>query len=98
MRWTVFLIALASTFSPAQEGKYSVKAGKSEPPKEVNEAIRKLLPGESLTFLDGGKPLAPLSAAYYKKLGLPDRFEHLIFEGGHEFYDDSAWAFVKKHW
>ncbi len=46
---------------------------------------------------DGGKPLAPQSAAYYAKLGLPDRFQHLIFEGGHEFHDDSAWEFVKKH-
>jgi dienelactone hydrolase len=46
---------------------------------------------------DGGKPLAPQSAAYYKKLGLADRFEHKIFEGGHEFHDDSAWAFVKEH-
>lgn len=46
---------------------------------------------------DGGKPLAPQSAAYYEKLGVPDRFQHLIFEGGHEFHDESAWAFVKKH-
>lgn len=46
---------------------------------------------------DGGKPLAPQSAAYYEKLGLPDRFQHLIFEGGHEFHDDSGWEFVKKH-
>ncbi len=46
---------------------------------------------------DGGKPLAPQSAAYYEKLGLSDRFQHLIFEGGHEFHDDSAWEFVKKH-
>ena len=46
---------------------------------------------------DGGKPQAPQSAAYYSKLGLADRFEHLIFEGGHEFHDPSAWEFVKKH-
>jgi dienelactone hydrolase len=46
---------------------------------------------------DGGKPLAPQSAAYYEKLGLSDRFQHLIFEGGHEFHDNSAWEFVKKH-
>lgn len=46
---------------------------------------------------DGGKPLAPRSAAYYEKLGVPDRFQHLIFEGGHEFHDDSAWEFVRKH-
>jgi hypothetical protein len=46
---------------------------------------------------DGGKPLAPLSASYFKQLGMPDAFEHLIFDGGHEFHDESAWAFVKKH-
>lgn len=46
---------------------------------------------------DGGKPLAPQSAAYYEKLNLADRFQHLIFEGGHEFHDESAWEFVKKH-
>ncbi len=46
---------------------------------------------------DPGKLLAPISAAYYKKLGLSDRFRHLIFEGGHEFHDESAWEFVKKH-
>jgi dienelactone hydrolase len=42
-----------------------------------------------------GKRLAPQSAAYYKKLGLPDQFQHLVFEGGHEFHDESAWEFVK---
>jgi len=46
---------------------------------------------------DGGKPLAPISASYYEKLNLSDRFQHVIFEGGHEFHDESAWTFVKKH-
>ena len=46
---------------------------------------------------DGGKLLAPLSAAYYSRLSLSDRFQHLIFEGGHEFHDASAWEFLKKH-
>jgi len=46
---------------------------------------------------DPGKRLAPVSAEYYKKLGLPDHFQHLIFDGKHEFHDDSAWAFVQKH-
>lgn len=44
-----------------------------------------------------GKLLAPISAAYYAKLGLADRFRHRVFEGGHEFQDASAWEFVKKH-
>lgn len=46
---------------------------------------------------DAGKLLAPQSATYYSKLGLADRFQHLVFEGGHEFHDQSAWEFVKKH-
>lgn len=44
-----------------------------------------------------GKTIAPRSAAFYQKLDLNDRFEHVIFEGGHEFNDASAWAFIKKH-
>jgi dienelactone hydrolase len=44
-----------------------------------------------------GKLLAPISAAYYKRLGLEKRFQHLVFEGHHEFHDASAWDFVKEH-
>ncbi|QDT97156.1 alpha/beta hydrolase family protein [Gimesia aquarii] len=44
-----------------------------------------------------GKSIAPRSAAYFKKLKVQDRFEHVVFDGGHEFDDRSAWAFVKKH-
>ncbi len=44
-----------------------------------------------------GKLLAPISAEYYKKLNLQDRFQHEIFEGKHEFHDPSAWDFVQKH-
>jgi dienelactone hydrolase len=46
---------------------------------------------------DPGKLLEPQSAAYYTKLGMADRFHYLIFNGHHEFYDQSAWDFVKKH-
>ena len=44
-----------------------------------------------------GKLLTPLSEAYYANLGLPAKFHYVILEGGHQFYDDSAWEFVKKH-
>jgi dienelactone hydrolase len=44
-----------------------------------------------------GKRLAPLSAEYYSKLDLKDRFRHLVFNGKHEFHDESAWEFVSKH-
>ena len=44
-----------------------------------------------------GKQTAPRAAAFYEKLGLSEKFEHVIFEGGHEFDDASAWKFVAKH-
>lgn len=44
-----------------------------------------------------GKQLAPRAEAFYEQLNLNNRFEHVIFEGGHEFDDASAWAFVEKH-
>ncbi|WP_298864473.1 dienelactone hydrolase family protein [uncultured Gimesia sp.] len=44
-----------------------------------------------------GKNIAPRAAAFYKKLNLSNRFQYVIFEGGHEFDDASAWTFVKKH-
>lgn len=52
---------------------------------------------DGIDHRDAGKLLAPQSAAYYSKLGLADRFQHLVFDGGHEFHDQSAWEFVKKH-
>ncbi|MEC9096428.1 MAG: dienelactone hydrolase family protein, partial [Planctomycetota bacterium] len=44
-----------------------------------------------------GAEIAPHAAAFYEKLKVRDRFEHVIFDGGHEFDDDSAWKFVEKH-
>ena len=46
---------------------------------------------------DPGRQLAPRAAAYYQKLGMADRFRYVLFEGGHEFNDASAWEFVKQH-
>jgi dienelactone hydrolase len=52
---------------------------------------------DGIDHREPGKLLAPVSAAYYTKLSLPERFQHLVFEGGHEFHDESAWEFVGKH-
>lgn len=52
---------------------------------------------DAASHRETGKLLAPASAAFYEKLGKSDQFQHIVFEGGHEFHDDSAWAFVKKH-
>lgn len=46
---------------------------------------------------DMGRQLAPEAAEYYRKLGRADDFRFVLFEGGHEFDDASAWEFVKKH-
>ncbi len=46
---------------------------------------------------DPGVVQAPFSAEYYKKLGISDRFEAHVIEGGHDFFDEQAWAFVKAH-
>ena len=52
---------------------------------------------DGIDHREAGKLLAPQSARYYQKLGQPERFQHLVFEGGHEFHDESAWEFVKQH-
>jgi dienelactone hydrolase len=44
-----------------------------------------------------GKQLAPAAAAYYQRLGRADDFQFLVLEGGHDFYDDPAWSFLKKY-
>ena len=44
-----------------------------------------------------GVRLAPLAALYYERLGIADKFKFLVFDGGHEFHDESAWEFVRRH-
>jgi len=46
---------------------------------------------------DPGKMLAPEAAAYYQKLHRADDFRYVLFNGGHEFHDESAWEWVAKH-
>ena len=46
---------------------------------------------------DMGVQLAPQVADYYNKVGRTDSFQFLVFPGGHEFHDASAWDFVQKH-
>lgn len=52
---------------------------------------------DNASHRETGKQLAPRAAAFYEKLNLKDRFEHVVFEGGHEFNDAAAWVFVEKH-
>lgn len=44
-----------------------------------------------------GKVLAPPSAEYYRQLGREDSFRFVVFNGGHEFWDATAWEFLAKH-
>jgi dienelactone hydrolase len=44
-----------------------------------------------------GKLLAPEAAAYYEKLHRADAFRFVVFEGGHEFHDETAWEWVSNH-
>lgn len=46
---------------------------------------------------DMGIRLAPAVASYYEKLGLAGDFKFLVFEGGHEFDDPSAWAWLARY-
>lgn len=44
-----------------------------------------------------GKRLAPKSAEYYQGLGKSDNFRFVLFDGGHDFWDATAWEWVGKH-
>ncbi len=46
---------------------------------------------------EGGVKLAAESGNYYRRLGRGDDFQFLVFDGGHEFHDASAWEFLKQH-
>ncbi len=52
---------------------------------------------DNASHREPGKLLAPEAAAYYKGLNRSDDFRFLIFEGGHEFHDASAWEWLSKH-
>jgi hypothetical protein len=46
---------------------------------------------------DMGIQLAPKAAENYQKVGRPDAFRFVLFQGGHEFDDASAWEFVGRN-
>lgn len=43
------------------------------------------------------RAVAPLAAAYYAQLGLPERFRFVEFPGRHEFCGSLAWEFLAEH-
>lgn len=52
---------------------------------------------DNIVLTDYSVRLAPDAEAYYKKLNLSGSIEFNLFDGGHEFHDETAWAFLKKH-
>lgn len=52
---------------------------------------------DNASHREPGKQLAPQAAAYYHRLGQDSAFRFVVFEGGHEFNDDSAWKFLQTH-
>ena len=52
---------------------------------------------DNASHRERGKTLSPRAARFYKQLRLGNRFQHVVFDGGHEFNDAAAWAFVKQH-
>lgn len=52
---------------------------------------------DNATHREKGKEFAGPSASYYERLGKGDRFRFLVFPGGHEFWDPTAWEWVEKH-
>ena len=52
---------------------------------------------DAASHREKGAQLAPRAAKFYEQLQLSDRFQHVIFEGGHEFSDTTAWSFVENH-
>lgn len=46
---------------------------------------------------DMGIKLAPSVGDNYRRLKLADRFKFVVFDGGHEFDDASAWPFLRRY-
>ena len=44
-----------------------------------------------------GRLQAPQTAEYYEKLGKGSDFRFAVIEGGHEWFSDSGWEWIRKH-
>jgi dienelactone hydrolase len=52
---------------------------------------------DTVVPLDEVRPAIPKARAYYKKLGVEDRFEFNVHPGGHVFENDAIFGFFDKH-
>jgi len=50
---------------------------------------------DNASHREPGRRLAPQVAETYRRLGREQDFRFLVFEGGHEFHDATAWEFLK---
>jgi dienelactone hydrolase len=61
-------------------------------PLEIQAGAR-----DNASHREMGKQIAPRAAEYYQRLGRGGDFRFLVFPGGHEFNDASAWEFLDRH-
>ncbi len=52
---------------------------------------------DGIDHREPGRVSAATANLPFERLKISDKFEHVIFEGGHEFHDDSAWKFIDKY-
>ncbi len=52
---------------------------------------------DNATHREMGKRLAPACETYYRGLGKADHFRFVVFDGGHEWHDPTAWEWLQKH-
>jgi hypothetical protein len=105
LRWGGLVLVLTAGLASAQESKYRIKTARTEPPKELSEAVRKLLDTNSVQFLDPKGTL--VAELWFRKevpadatpeqvkngLGYRDLKETTVF-GAARF--DQAWSDYRK--
>lgn len=50
---------------------------------------------DTLFTIDGARATAPDAAVHWERLGIPERFRFAPFPGGHEFWGEGAYEFLK---
>ena len=79
LRWAALGVLLSAPLAAAQEGKYSVKSVKAEPPRQLAEPIRKLLPDRAVQFLGPKGDL--LAELWFRKEVPSDASADLVKKG-----------------
>jgi hypothetical protein len=79
LRWVSLTLLLCASIGRAQATKYHIKTVKAEPPKELDAAIRKLLPDSAVQFLDSKGDL--IAELWFCKEVPADASAKLVKEG-----------------